>query len=467
MQVFVLGMHRSGTSAFARVLNLMGLYFGGEEVGIGRSAENEKGFWERRDVRALNDAMLFEAGCDWDCLSSLNIDALPTQQRARYVALAGDIVLKLDAHRPWFVKEPRLCALFPIWRAASETPICVHVFRNPLEVASSLRERNGVPLQVGLALWEAYNIRALAGAAGLPRLCASFEGLLQRPVATAGTIHAALQELGDYPLRLPTEPELTRFLDRRMHRRRHSEDELRSVANVGQLAVYDLLRGRRVAGCPRRRAHPLRRKPPRARRLRSDGGFGLAQGECRRRRGAPLGRGPCVAGCAQGPRSVPRQRPHQGSAGKEPGFRAQDGATAGRRGRLPSQARASERDGARPRAAARRAGGPRRENARRPCAEPPRLPRHDTPEPSPPCAAWTSNNRLRRAEDRRIEPARRLAGGNTSAPCWPRRVGVSAMRWCPGRHCRQGGATPCTRCSTAPTRHSSRDATPSVRWRTD
>lgn len=249
MQVFVLGMHRSGTSALARVLNLMGLYFGGEEVGIGRSAENEKGFWERRDVRALNNAVLFEAGCDWDCLSSLNIKALPTQQRARYVALAGDIVLKLDAHRPWFVKEPRLCALFPIWRSASETPVCVHIFRNPLEVASSLRERNGVPLHVGLALWEAYNVRALAGAAGLPRLCASFEGLLQRPAATAGAVHTALQELGDYPLRMPTEPELTRFLDPRMHRRRHSEDELRGVANAGQLAVYDLLRDA-VANAP-------------------------------------------------------------------------------------------------------------------------------------------------------------------------------------------------------------------------
>ena len=243
MQVFVLGMHRSGTSALARVLNLMGLYFGGEEVGIGRSAENEKGFWERRDVRALNDAMLFEAGCDWDCLSSLNIDALPTQQRARYVALAGDTVLKLDAHRPWFVKEPRLCALFPIWRAASETPVCVHVLRNPLEVASSLRERNGLPLHVGLALWEAYNIRALAGAAGLPRLFMRFESLLQRPAETVGAAHAALRTLGDYPLRMPAEAELTRFLDPRMHRRRHSEDELRGAASAGQLALYNLLRG--------------------------------------------------------------------------------------------------------------------------------------------------------------------------------------------------------------------------------
>ena len=62
MQVFILGMHRSGTSALARVLNLMGLYFGGERVSTGRNRENRKGFWERRDVRLLNDTILFNAG---------------------------------------------------------------------------------------------------------------------------------------------------------------------------------------------------------------------------------------------------------------------------------------------------------------------------------------------------------------------------------------------------------------------
>ena len=242
MQVFVLGMHRSGTSAVARVLNLMGLYFGGENVGIGRSAENEKGFWERRDVRALNDAMLFAAGCDWDCLSSLDLDALPEQGKSRYAALAGDIVLKLDAHRPWFVKEPRLSALFPIWRTALETPICVHVFRNPLEVASSLLARNGVPLPVGLALWEAYNVRALIGSADVPRLFTSFEDLLHRPAETVGAIHTALQALGDYPLRMPTDTELARFLDPSAHHRRHREDELPSAVSAEQLALYNQLR---------------------------------------------------------------------------------------------------------------------------------------------------------------------------------------------------------------------------------
>ena len=241
MQAFVLGMHRSGTSAVARVLNLMGFYFGGEEVGTGRSSENEKGFWERRDVRALNDAILFDAGCDWDCLSALDLDALAGHKRAEYAALAADIVMRLDAHRPWFVKEPRLCALFPIWRDVLEMPVCVHVCRNPLEVAESLRARNGIPLDVGLALWEAYNVRALTASANLPRTFVRYEELLQRPGETARSMRAAFDRLGDYGLRTPEQAEMQRFLEARLHRHRRTDADFRALATAPQSTLYESL----------------------------------------------------------------------------------------------------------------------------------------------------------------------------------------------------------------------------------
>lgn len=241
MQAIVLGMHRSGTSAVARVLNLMGFYFGGEEVGTGRSSENEKGFWERRDVRALNDAILLDAGCDWDCLSALDLDALPGHKRAEYAALAADIVMRLDAHRPWFVKEPRLCALFPIWRDVLEMPVCVHVCRNPLEVADSLHVRNGMPLDVGLALWEAYNVRALAASANVRRVFVSYQQLLHSPMETVRSMKTALDRLGDYGLRTPSETELQHFLDASLHRRRRTAEEFEAVATAPQAALYDAL----------------------------------------------------------------------------------------------------------------------------------------------------------------------------------------------------------------------------------
>lgn len=243
MQVFVLGMHRSGTSALARVLNLMGLYFGGERVGTGRNLENEKGFWERRDVRTLNDTILFSARCDWDCVSAFEPDKLPDQKLSEYRAVVADIVMEMDAHRPWFVKEPRLCLLFPIWRTVLEMPFCIHIHRNPLEVAHSLKRRNGIPVRAGLALWEFYNRRALQATSGLPRQIVSYADLLEDPVATVGTIHEALAQFGEYGLRVPSSRELGAFLDDGLRHHRRERTSLRAVATASQLALYDALTG--------------------------------------------------------------------------------------------------------------------------------------------------------------------------------------------------------------------------------
>ena len=247
MQIFVLGMHRSGTSAIARILNLMGVYFGGEQVGTGRSDQNVKGFWERRDVRDLNDDMLFGTRCDWDCVADFELDALPAETESAYVGAAGDIVLNMDGHRPWFIKEPRLCLLFPIWRQVLEHPFCIHVLRNPLEVAHSLKTRNRIPIRTGLALWEIYNLRALNASAGVPRVFVHYEDLMKNAPLVVERLHSALLEQGGYGLRIPLAGELNRFLDDALHRHRKTERSLRSVATTHQLQLYAALRGDPVA----------------------------------------------------------------------------------------------------------------------------------------------------------------------------------------------------------------------------
>lgn len=251
MQVFILGMHRSGTSALARVLNLMGLYFGGENVGTGRSAENVKGFWERRDVRDLNDAILATAAGDWDVVSNLDLDALPDDAKEGYASAAADIVLNLDAHRPWFVKEPRLCVTLPIWQQALEAPLAVHIHRNPLEVARSLEGRNGIPIAAGLALWEFYNVRALQASEGMPRYFVGYEHLLLAPERAVGSLHDFLSRHGGYELRLPASRELQSFLDKDLHRHQADDAELSAHATPSQLALYEFLKGVLAAKPPR------------------------------------------------------------------------------------------------------------------------------------------------------------------------------------------------------------------------
>lgn len=220
MQLIVLGMHRSGTSVLARLLNMMGAYFGPEGIGTGANSENAKGFWERRDVRFLNDALLHAAGCDWNRVLRFDLSAVPERTAADLRAFAAKIVLEMDAHRPWFIKDPRLCLLLPFWRSVLEAPVCIHVVRHPDEVAASLGKRNGIPVEAGVALWEAYVRSAAEASRGLPDARVSHAELMADPVGAVRRLFDRLQELGVAGLRMPDEREIELFVDRGLHRER-------------------------------------------------------------------------------------------------------------------------------------------------------------------------------------------------------------------------------------------------------
>ena len=131
MQLLVLGMHRSGTSSVTRLLNLAGAYFGPEGIATDPNVENPKGFWERRDVRAVCDGLLHGGGYDWWKIADFSVDNIPDDVRGHYLDEFRNIVYQLDAHRPWVMKEPRLCLLLPVLRPALEAPVYVHVVREP------------------------------------------------------------------------------------------------------------------------------------------------------------------------------------------------------------------------------------------------------------------------------------------------------------------------------------------------
>src|SRR5262249_46234505 len=61
--LLVAGMHRSGTSALARVLSLLGCDLPKPLMGGG--ASNEAGHWEREAIADFNDALLESAGSSW------------------------------------------------------------------------------------------------------------------------------------------------------------------------------------------------------------------------------------------------------------------------------------------------------------------------------------------------------------------------------------------------------------------
>lgn len=193
-QIVVLGMHRSGTSAITAALAGMGAFVGEEEALTAKNWENPLGFFERRDARAICDGVLHDCGADWWKVTHFDPNRIPNSVSAarnpEIRALVSLLNEGAEQNRVWAIKEPRLCLMLPLFRRHLVNPHIVMVARHPLEVAQSLRRRNGFPISAGLALWEAYNVAAISGLEGLTPAIVQYDQLVSSPEQT-------LQKLAD------------------------------------------------------------------------------------------------------------------------------------------------------------------------------------------------------------------------------------------------------------------------------
>ena len=164
----VLGMHRSGTSAMARVLNLCGAHLPAKlkppKLGV-----NPKGFWEPEAVLDLNVRIMRQLGGDWSHVEF----PLPAGGEVveEFATDAADLLRTEYEGRPTILlKDPRMCILAPLWdkalRDGGYRPAYVVPIRHPLEVARSLEARGDMTEAEGLALWLAYMRRVAAFAEG-------------------------------------------------------------------------------------------------------------------------------------------------------------------------------------------------------------------------------------------------------------------------------------------------------------
>lgn len=223
MQVFVCGMHRSGTSMVARLLNLMGMYFGPEGSGLPVNRENPKGFWERRDVVELNDRLLAATDSVWyDVYRFVARDAGWRPPEGLIDDLRAKL-LDIDAYRPWFIKDPRLCLTLPYWLEHCERPVAVVCSRSPQAVIASLAKRTEITgldftIDEALALWEVYNVELLNNIAGVPRVFVRYEDLLEAPGRACKALAEQLEGAGLKGLRMPQAADVAAFVDAGLQR---------------------------------------------------------------------------------------------------------------------------------------------------------------------------------------------------------------------------------------------------------
>jgi hypothetical protein len=232
--ILIAGMHRSGTSALVRVLNLLGVDL--PTTLYPARDDNPLGYWEPLPVVEAHEAFLAEIGSSFDDVFTLPPGALRgAAARGLEDRLVRILESEFGGSRQFVVKDPRLCRLAPIWIAALErfgaAPRFVLPIRNPLEVAASLKIRNEYSTTRSLLLWLRHMLEAERHTRGFPRSVVSYEHLLRD---WDGTVEKVGHDLGvSWPRRShAARAEIEQFLSPRGRHHSFDVDELRARADI-------------------------------------------------------------------------------------------------------------------------------------------------------------------------------------------------------------------------------------------
>ncbi|WP_428080096.1 glycosyltransferase [Candidatus Pelagibacter sp.] len=214
-QILVLGMHRSGTSMVSRILNLMGCYYSSEDQTVLPGEDNPKGFWERKDVMDLNNKILNDYKSSWDNpyrLKNVEID------KSKYLNQLKNIIYKLEPHRPWFIKDPRLSLTYNCWENILENNLNILVLRNPLEVSISLNKRNNIKYTSGLALWDFYTDRLVKQINIKNTILCFYDNFIDNPYKETIKLFNSLKKKKIKNIYKPTKEEIENFVDKKLYR---------------------------------------------------------------------------------------------------------------------------------------------------------------------------------------------------------------------------------------------------------
>lgn len=227
----VAGMHRSGTSAMARLLSLSGAIL--PERVMDPGPDNPLGYWEPWEMVALSDALMAAVDSRWD-----NVFAVADNERA-WMARAGflDEAKAFLAHNfgdqdLLVMKDPRASVLTRFWREAlvqqGIDPVYVVMVRHPLEVAESLMARNGFTREKSLLLWTSYMLAIERDTRDAPRIFVAYSDMLND---WRGTLDRVEQVLGrPLPRRTPAATvDIERFLSKS---HRHHEADLAALESA-------------------------------------------------------------------------------------------------------------------------------------------------------------------------------------------------------------------------------------------
>jgi hypothetical protein len=239
----VAGMHRSGTSAMARLLSLSGATL--PERIMAPGADNPAGFWEPWEMVALNDTILASFDSSWDDVFTLRVANQAAALKSTFLGQAKAFVAANYGDADLLVmKDPRSSVLAPFWHEALTDsgikPLYVIMIRNPLAVARSLFERNRFSTQKSVLLWTSYMLAVERDTRGCDRVFIDYDAMLDDWRAALVTVEAGLGQALPRPAD-EAAADIEGFLNRSHRHHEASSEDLTARANVwaGARAVLD------------------------------------------------------------------------------------------------------------------------------------------------------------------------------------------------------------------------------------
>lgn len=181
--ILVLGMHRSGTSMLAGILDRLGCM--GPKHQMDANEMNPKGYFESKPIFELNDQIMEVAGLRWSDWQPLREGSLDSPRFNEFRTRAAEVVrAEYGDASMIYLKDPRICRLLPFWRDVLEDMgyriSCIHTHRHPADVAASLAARKHIAIapSLGTLSWLRHTLDAEAASRGLPRIFTSYPRLL-------------------------------------------------------------------------------------------------------------------------------------------------------------------------------------------------------------------------------------------------------------------------------------------------
>lgn len=198
--VLVLGMHRSGTSLLAQVLDRAGVAMGDNLMPP--DEHNPDGYFEDLEIVAVHDRILTALDRAWGSMRSTLPLPEGWQQHPEVIAGRADLRAIVDrrlaarAEAAWGFKDPRTCRLLPLWLdlldEAGSPPVLLLSNRAPAEVARSLEKRDGLPPRIGELLWLIHVLEVLETAADRIAAVVDWDRWFADPQAQVPALAAAV-----------------------------------------------------------------------------------------------------------------------------------------------------------------------------------------------------------------------------------------------------------------------------------